>query len=191
MRHSCRNSPHALDGLRYSSKPISIASENLEQAAREARLAFFRDADARSHPSPASPPATPATIRPRPSFSASSAVPGTAGISRNPPGAHINERHCSPADRDPPRRNRTIPSRPLAFPGATIPPTSPIQFARNRIRRDLLPNSSANGIPALRDTLVQTADWARAEESYWKAEIDRLAGRCLTESSGFVLIDVE
>jgi tRNA(Ile)-lysidine synthase len=49
------------------------------------------------------------------------------------------------------------------------------RFARNRIRRSLLPQLTRDWNPALTQTLAHTADWALAEEAYWTAELDRLA----------------
>lgn len=66
-----------------------------------------------------------------------------------------------------------------------------LAFARNRIRAGLLPQLEREWNPALRQTLFQTAEWARAEESYWEAEIGRLAASCLTQADGFVFTDVE
>ena len=43
------------------------------------------------------------------------------------------------------------------------------RFARNRIRRQLLPQLIRDWNPALAETLAQTADWARAEEAWWDA----------------------
>ena len=51
------------------------------------------------------------------------------------------------------------------------------QFARNRIRCDLLPQLTRDWNPALVQNLAQTADWALAEEMYWEAEMTRLAGQ--------------
>jgi tRNA(Ile)-lysidine synthase len=63
-------------------------------------------------------------------------------------------------------------------------------FARNRIRHGLLPQLERDWNPALRDTLCQTAEWARAEEAYWEAEVERRSA-CLVDSGGFVLCSVE
>ena len=49
------------------------------------------------------------------------------------------------------------------------------RFDRNRIRHDLLPQLAGGWNPALPEMLAQVADWALAEESYWEAEISRLA----------------
>ena len=38
------------------------------------------------------------------------------------------------------------------------------------------PNSPGSGTPAIAETLAHTADLSLAEEAYWQAEIDRLAG---------------
>jgi tRNA(Ile)-lysidine synthase len=51
-------------------------------------------------------------------------------------------------------------------------------FARNRIRRELLPQLEREWNPELTRTLGQMADWAAAEESYWAGRMRRLAARC-------------
>ncbi|PWU05225.1 MAG: tRNA lysidine(34) synthetase TilS [Terriglobia bacterium] len=63
-----------------------------------------------------------------------------------------------------------------------------LQFARNRIRHELLPCLEREWNPAMVRTLAQTADWALAEEAYWEAEIDRLAAEHLTREGGAVLL---
>ena len=60
------------------------------------------------------------------------------------------------------------------------------RFARNRIRHSLLPQLAREWNPAIEETLVKTADWALAEEAYWKEEIGSLAQACLREGSGAV-----
>jgi tRNA(Ile)-lysidine synthase len=162
-------------------------NDNLEQAAREARLAFFREAmlDASL--------ACVATGHTRDDqaetvlfrFLRGSGTAGLAGI--RPSTQHGMVRpliETRRAEIEQYLRDRSLPWREDSTNFTS-------QFARNRIRRGLLPQLEREWNPALRETLVQTAEWARAEESYWKAEIDRLAIRCLTESNGFVLIDVE
>jgi tRNA(Ile)-lysidine synthase len=62
------------------------------------------------------------------------------------------------------------------------------RFARNRIRQALLPQLRAEWNPAIEATLAHTADWALAEEAWWDAEIDRLAAARLVEKDGRVLV---
>ena len=49
-----------------------------------------------------------------------------------------------------------------------------LRFERNRIRHTLLPELERNWNPKIVAALAQTADWARAEEEYWQAELPRL-----------------
>jgi tRNA(Ile)-lysidine synthase len=65
------------------------------------------------------------------------------------------------------------------------------QFARNRIRHGLLPQLAAEWNPAIAETLHRTADWALAEEEYWESEIDRLAAQFFIERDGVVLVRTE
>lgn len=51
-----------------------------------------------------------------------------------------------------------------------------LEFTRNRIRHELLPELERWN-PRIREKLTQMADLAREEESWWAAEIDRLAGQ--------------
>jgi tRNA(Ile)-lysidine synthase len=52
---------------------------------------------------------------------------------------------------------------------------SSLAFARNRIRHELLPQLTRDWNPALAETLAHTAEWAQAEEQYWNAEIARMS----------------
>ena len=63
-----------------------------------------------------------------------------------------------------------------------------LDFARNRIRHELLPALQREWNPAIREMLAQTADWALEEESHWEAEIDRLADEFLTRKPPVVLL---
>jgi len=45
---------------------------------------------------------------------------------------------------------------------------SSLRFARNRIRHELLPQLARDWNPAIVETLAHTADWALAEEEYWE-----------------------
>jgi tRNA(Ile)-lysidine synthase len=64
------------------------------------------------------------------------------------------------------------------------------QFARNRIRHSLLPQLANEWNPSIVETLHRVADWALAEEEYWEAEIDRLYAQSLIERDGAVLLAV-
>jgi tRNA(Ile)-lysidine synthase len=55
-----------------------------------------------------------------------------------------------------------------------------LDFARNRIRSELLPMLARDWNPAIAETLAHTADWALEEERYWEKEIDRLAAEHIT-----------
>src|SRR5262249_36280630 len=61
-------------------------------------------------------------------------------------------------------------------------------FARNRLRHELLPELARDWNPAIHRTLAHTADWALAEESYWNAEIEKLAALHLTANGGAVIL---
>jgi tRNA(Ile)-lysidine synthase len=62
------------------------------------------------------------------------------------------------------------------------------RFARNRIRHELLPQLVREWNPGLTETLAHTADWARAEEAWWEAELDRLVAGVLTRRGGAVFL---
>ncbi len=63
-------------------------------------------------------------------------------------------------------------------------------FARNRIRHDTLPRLSAEWNPRLAEALARTAEAAREEEDYWRAEIDGVAAETFTERGGWVEMNV-
>jgi tRNA(Ile)-lysidine synthase len=63
-----------------------------------------------------------------------------------------------------------------------------LDFARNRIRHELLPMLAREWNPAIAETLAHTADWALAEEAYWEAEVARLASRHLIVKSPAVFL---
>jgi tRNA(Ile)-lysidine synthase len=66
-----------------------------------------------------------------------------------------------------------------------------LEFARNRIRHELLPHLAREWNPAIVETLANTADWACAEEEYWEEELDRLAAGRLQDLPGAVLMRVD
>jgi tRNA(Ile)-lysidine synthase len=49
-----------------------------------------------------------------------------------------------------------------------------LEFQRNRIRLQHMPELTATMNPALAQTLASTAAWAQSEEDYWSAELARL-----------------
>ena len=65
------------------------------------------------------------------------------------------------------------------------------QFARNRIRHELLPQLARDWNPSIGETLANTADWALAEEAYWEAEIGRLAPGRMREAGSTVILRAE
>ena len=64
-------------------------------------------------------------------------------------------------------------------------------FARNRIRHALLPELIQDWNPAMTETLAHTADWAQAEEAYWESELARLAPAHLAIEPPAVLLRTE
>jgi tRNA(Ile)-lysidine synthase len=63
-------------------------------------------------------------------------------------------------------------------------------FARNRIRRRLLPELEREWNPALAETLARTAHWARDEEVYWSDVIAARADALLHRGGGGVSMKV-
>jgi tRNA(Ile)-lysidine synthase len=61
-------------------------------------------------------------------------------------------------------------------------------FARNRIRHDLLPALIRDWNPALVENLAHTAQWAQEEEAYWDVEMDRLTAALITMRPPAVLL---
>ena len=64
-------------------------------------------------------------------------------------------------------------------------------FARNRIRHELLPQLARDWNPAMTETLAHTADWAQGEEAYWESELARLVPAHLIFEPPAVLMRVE
>jgi tRNA(Ile)-lysidine synthase len=63
-----------------------------------------------------------------------------------------------------------------------------LQFARNRLRHELLPQLAREWNPAISETLANTAEWALAEESYWETELDRMES-LLAQRDGAVILE--
>src|SRR5271157_2057579 len=163
---------------------FSVTPGNLEQAAREARLNFFRqrmaggevDCVALGHT--LSDQAETVLFR----FLRGAGSAGLAGIRPVTAGRIVRPLlEVDRAEVEDFLRERGIAWREDAS-------NADPRFARNRIRRELFPQLVRDWNPALAQTLAQTADWARAEESWWEREVDRLAGGLLVRRGGAVLL---
>jgi tRNA(Ile)-lysidine synthase len=158
------------------------ADGNLEQAAREARLEFFHSAmqsaqlDCVATGHTRSDQAETVLFR----FLRGSGTAGLAGI--RPATKDRVVRPLIELSRE--EIEQYLRSRNLKWRDDSTNAT--LQFARNRIRHQLMPQLEREWNPAIRETLAQTAELAHAEEAYWEAEIDRLAAERLTTEFGFV-----
>jgi len=172
-------------GLAFHLREAELAgsSGNLEQAARQARLAFFREAieggsvDRVALGHTRSDQAETVLFR----FLRGSGTAGLAGI--RPVTAEGIVRPLLEVDRAEVEqflRERDIPWRDDSTNASG-------QFARNRIRHGLLPQLAREWNPGIQETLAQTADWALAEEAYWDAEIERLAAGRLTGTGSAII----
>ena len=65
-----------------------------------------------------------------------------------------------------------------------------LDFQRNRIRHNIMPELAQLN-PSLPDVLASTAAWARDEEDYWTAELDRLEPLYLQPAPETVILDIE
>jgi tRNA(Ile)-lysidine synthase len=163
---------------------LAAVRGNLEQAARSARFAFFREttaagsADRIALGHTASDQAETVLYR----FLRGSGTAGLAGI-RPATSAGIIRPLIAVhrAEVEQYLRDRGIAWR------EDSTNRSP-QFARNRIRHQLLPQLARDSNPAIAQTLAHTADWALAEEEYWAAETDRLAAAHLVANGAAVLL---
>ena len=163
------------------------SSQNLEEAAREARLAFFAQAIATSA-------VTRVALGHTRSDQAETVLfrflrgAGTAGLSGirpvTPTGIVRPLLNVDRAEVEAFLRERGIAWR------EDSSNASP-QFARNRIRHDLLPLLAREWNPAIAGTLASTADWALAEEAYWEAEIARLAPTLMRPVGDTVILRAE
>ena len=172
-------------GLQFVSRcePVGDASGNLEQAGREARLRFFREAiesrtaDRVATAHTRSDQAETVLFR----MLRGSGTAGLAGIRPYvAPGIVRPMLEIDRAEVLAFLRERGIPWREDST-------NANRRFARNRIRHDLIPQLSRDWNPNLPETLGNTARWALDEEAYWEAEVARLAGLCLEYRGGAVL----
>ncbi len=65
-----------------------------------------------------------------------------------------------------------------------------VRFGRNRIRHNLLPELKQTWNPKITEALAQTADWARAEEEFWAAEIPRLTQNWVRFCESGVVLEI-
>ncbi|HJT88500.1 MAG TPA: tRNA lysidine(34) synthetase TilS [Bryobacteraceae bacterium] len=163
---------------------LAGTESNLEQAGRDARIAFFRDlmadgtADRVALGHTRSDQAETVLFR----FLRGAATAGLAGI--RPVTTTGFVRPLLEIDRSEVEeflRSRGIPWREDLT-------NRSLQFARNRIRHELLPALARDWNPAICHTLAHTADWALAEEEYWEAEIARLAKAHFQQGPGSLLV---
>ena len=163
---------------------LSASTGNVEQSARNARLAFFHDqvdrglADRVAVGHTRSDQAETVLFR----FLRGSGATGLAAI--RPVTDRGIVRPLIEIDRSEIAgflRDRAIPWREDAT-------NASLDFARNRIRHQLLPQLARQWNPALTETLAHTADLSLAEEAYWQSETHRLAGLHLTQRGDAVLL---
>jgi tRNA(Ile)-lysidine synthase len=173
-------------GLPLTLRETAVAQspDNLEQAARQARLAFFRETIASGAVQRVATGHTRSdqaeTVLFR--FLRGSGTAGLAGI--RPVTSEGIVRPLIEVERWEVRQ--FLLERGIAWRDDST--NSSLQFARNRIRRELLPQIAREWNPAIGETLANTADWALAEEAWWAAEIDRLAAQHFTATDDAILL---
>jgi len=158
--------------------------DNLEQAAREARLEFFRrvrqvgtvDCVATGHTR--SDQAETVLFR----FLRGSGTAGLAGI--RPVTSDGLVRPLIEVERA--EVERYLREQGVAW--RVDSSNASTEFARNRIRQELLPQLTRDWNPALAETLAHMAEWAQGEESYWAAELARLVSEQVVEDPPAVLL---
>ena len=173
-------------GLPFCLRETAVAQspDNLEQAARRARLDFFRETIASGGVERVATGHTRSdqaeTVLFR--FLRGSGTAGLAGI--RPVTSEGIVRPLIEVERSEVRR--FLLERGIAWREDST--NASLQFARNRIRHELLPQIAREWNPAIGETLANTADWALAEEAWWDVEIDRLASGHFTTSNNAILL---
>ena len=176
----------AVTAQRWRRSPASEDQEshNLEEAAREARLAFFAKAIASGGLDQIAVGHTRSDQAETVLFRFLRGA-GTAGLAGIRPVTSLGiVRPLLGVDRaeiETYLKERAIPWREDLT-------NAHLQFARNRIRHNLLPQLESDWNPALRETLANTAEWALGEEGYWEAEIGRLAATRIKVIQDAVLV---
>jgi tRNA(Ile)-lysidine synthase len=152
---------------------LSRAPGNLEQAARQARLEFFRERLASGEIDRVAVGHTRSDQAETVLFRFLRGA-GTAGLSAIRPvtaeGLVRPLIEIGRAEVERYLRERGIPWREDST-------NSDRHFARNRIRHDLLPQLESEWNPRLAESLAHAADLALADEAYWDEKIARLAER--------------
>ena len=171
-------------GLPFCLRELDLPTGNVEQEARRARLAFFHEqiaagsADRVALGHTRSDQAETVLFR----FLRGSGTAGLSGI--RPITAEGLVRPLIEIERA--EVERFLRERGIAWREDSTNATG--EFARNRIRRHLLPELAAGWNPRIVETLAHTAEIAQGEEEYWHGEVERLAARYLTRGSGGVLV---
>jgi tRNA(Ile)-lysidine synthase len=157
-------------------------ADNLEQAARDARLRFFDEAMANGRVDRVAVGHTRSDQAETVLFRLLRGA-GTAGLAGiRPITANGIVRPLLEVDRA--QVERFLEERGIAWRQDST--NQNLRLARNRIRHQLLPSLARDWNPSIYNTLAQVADWALAEEVYWEAETSRLAAEHLTFRNGFV-----
>ncbi|MCU1236900.1 MAG: tRNA(Ile)-lysidine synthetase [Candidatus Solibacter sp.] len=171
-------------GLPFCLREIDLPPGNLEQEARKARLSFFHEQLAESR-------ADRVALGHTRSDQAETVLfrllrgSGTAGLSGiRPVTAEGLVRPLIELERG--EIERYLRERGISWREDSTNAAG--EFARNRIRRELLPQLATEWNPGIVETLAQTAEIAQGEEEYWKDEVDRLAAQHLGAGSGGVLV---
>jgi tRNA(Ile)-lysidine synthase len=173
-------------GLPFTQHDLDLSASpgNLEQAARDARLDFF-------HRHLAGGLATRVALGHTRSDQAETVLfrflrgSGTTGLAAIRP---VTRRGIVRPLIETDRREIVSFLRDRGIPWREDSSNATLDFARNRIRHQLLPQLTREWNPALTETLAHMADLSLAEEAYWQAEMDRLADLHLTRRDGGVLM---
>ena len=176
-------------GLPFEGREVEVAAAggNLEEAARAARLGFFREligsgvADRVATGHTRSDQAETVLFR----FLRGAGTAGLAGI--RPVTADGIVRPLIEIDRA--EVEQYLRERGIAW--RVDSSNADPAFARNRVRHGLLPELTRDWNPALTETLAHTGCWALGEEEYWEGELARLADGRLAVDPPAVLMDTE
>jgi tRNA(Ile)-lysidine synthase len=170
-------------GLPVTIRQAALAAGNLEQEARRARLALFRNSGADRVATGHTRSDQAETVLYRLLRGA-----GSAGLAAIRP---VTRDGIIRPLIDVDRAEVLEYLRARSFPWREDSTNASPRFARNRIRHELLPQLAREWNPAIGETLANMADWAQAEEEWWRAEVNRLTAAHLIERDGAVLVRAE